>query len=279
MPAISAIEGHIPGYPPGSKFDDRVACCHAGVHGHSQAGIHSPNGKARSITLSGRYEDDRDWGTYFIYTGEGGRKDRKEVQDEDQAWCKGNQALMNACKNRLAIRVIRRYDEGKSHPTDKGYCYRYDGLYVITHAWRQKGKQHKLMCRFLFQKLKNQNSLKWGPDDVEPYNADECHVPPGTDPNPGRPSYPLTSTHPHPHSPRQSHLHLRPASSSVPAKKPPARPQLSAAANKVPLHTGMKRPSPDSLCDRPMKKPTWVPPPDESCDRLLRRANLPPKPV
>ncbi len=24
----------------------------------------------------------------------GGRKDRKEVQDEDQAWCKGNQALM-----------------------------------------------------------------------------------------------------------------------------------------------------------------------------------------
>ncbi len=157
------------------------------------------------------------------------------------------------------------------------------------------------MCRFLFQvrhslhlpsrsilivnvqKLKNQNSLKWGPDDVESYNPDECHVPPGTDPKSWTSKLPpdidaptSTSTSPVASSSSSS----RP--SSVPAmkpQKPPARPQLSAAANKVPLYTGMKRPSPDSLCDRPMKKPTWVPPPDESCDRLLRRANLPPKPV
>ncbi|KAF9038858.1 hypothetical protein BDZ89DRAFT_1061242 [Hymenopellis radicata] len=57
---------------------------------------------------------------------------------------------MNVCKKRSAIRVIRGYGErNSSFATEKGY--RYDGLYVITHAWRQKGKQNKLMCRFLFQ--------------------------------------------------------------------------------------------------------------------------------
>ncbi|KAF9028279.1 hypothetical protein BDZ89DRAFT_1133739 [Hymenopellis radicata] len=56
------------------------------------------------------------------------------------------------------------------------------------------------MCRFHFQKLKNQNSLKfltWGPDDIEPYNPDKCHVPLGTDPKSWT-SHRPTSTHQHP---------------------------------------------------------------------------------
>ncbi|KAF9015926.1 hypothetical protein BDZ89DRAFT_1076065 [Hymenopellis radicata] len=271
MPPISAIQGHIPGFPPGSKFEDRVACCHAGVHGHTQAGIHSSDGKARSITLSGRYEDDMDKGTYFIYTGEGGRKDRSKIQDEDQAWCKGNLHLMNACKKRSAIRVIRGYGERNStYATEKGY--RYDGLYVITHAWRQKGKQNKLMCRFLFQKLKNQNSLTWGPDDVETYDPDKCHVPLGTDPKSWASSPPdidaPTSTSPVASSSSSSRSPAIAHTKSIASTKsytPASRPQLSANAKMVPLPNpyvpspAVKRPLPESSCDRLLKRAFGAP--------------------
>ncbi|KAF8990594.1 hypothetical protein BDZ89DRAFT_1087017 [Hymenopellis radicata] len=289
MPPISELQGHIPGYPPGSKFEDRVACCHAGVHGHTQAGIHSPGGKARSITLSGRYEDDMDKGTYFIYTGEGGRKDRSKIQDEDQAWCKGNLHLMNACKKRSAIRVIRGYGERNStYATEKGY--RYDGLYVITRAWRQKGKQNKLMCRFLFQKLKNQNSLTWGPDDVEPYNSDKCHVPPSTDPKSWTSLPPdidaPTSTSPSPAA-SSSSSSRSPSIASSKSNRPASRPQLSANAKKASppnVYTpssAVKRPLLESSCDRLLKRPNLAPvaPMSTSWDRLLQNAGLATRPI
>jgi putative restriction endonuclease len=55
------VFGHIPGYPVGSRFENRAALAEAGVHRHRQAGISGSATKgADSIVLSGGYEDDQD---------------------------------------------------------------------------------------------------------------------------------------------------------------------------------------------------------------------------
>ena len=66
------VFGHIPGYPVGSRFENRAALAEAGVHRHRQAGISGSATKgADSIVLSGGYEDDQDLGNLIIYTGYG----------------------------------------------------------------------------------------------------------------------------------------------------------------------------------------------------------------
>ena len=61
------VFGHIPGYPVGSRFENRAALAEAGVHRHRQAGISGSVSKgADSIVLSGEYEDDQDFGNLII---------------------------------------------------------------------------------------------------------------------------------------------------------------------------------------------------------------------
>jgi putative restriction endonuclease len=66
------VFGHIPGYPVGSRFENRAELAEAGVHRHRQAGISGSASKgADSIVLSGGYEDDQDFGNLIIYSGYG----------------------------------------------------------------------------------------------------------------------------------------------------------------------------------------------------------------
>jgi len=67
------VFGHIPGYPVGSRFENRAELAKAGVHRHIQAGIAGTAKEgADSIVLSGGYEDDQDFGDELVYTGYGG---------------------------------------------------------------------------------------------------------------------------------------------------------------------------------------------------------------
>ena len=61
-----------------------------------------------------RYEDDRDEGEWFLYTGSGGRdlsgnKRVTNVQSFDQEFTKMNQALLVSCKKGLPVRVVRSF--------------------------------------------------------------------------------------------------------------------------------------------------------------------------
>ena len=67
-----------------------------------------------STALARRYEDDRDEGEWFLYTGSGGRdlsgnKRVTNVQSFDQEFTKMNQALLVSCKKGLPVRVVRSF--------------------------------------------------------------------------------------------------------------------------------------------------------------------------
>lgn len=59
-----------------------------------------------------RYEDDKDEGEWFLYTGSGGRdlsgnKRVNKVQSFDQTFDKMNKALLLSCEKGLPVRVVR----------------------------------------------------------------------------------------------------------------------------------------------------------------------------
>lgn len=59
-----------------------------------------------------RYEDDKDEGEWFLYTGSGGRdlsgnKRVNKVQSFDQTFDKMNKALLISCQKGLPVRVVR----------------------------------------------------------------------------------------------------------------------------------------------------------------------------
>ena len=58
----------------GQSWADRLECRQWGAHFPHVAGIAGQsNMGAQSVVLSGGYEDDRDEGEWFLYTGSGGR--------------------------------------------------------------------------------------------------------------------------------------------------------------------------------------------------------------
>ena len=66
-----------------------------GVHRPIIAGIHGrENEGAYSIVLSGAYEDDKDYGEHFLYSGCGGKEKKKGsrlgIQVEDQQLTRHN---------------------------------------------------------------------------------------------------------------------------------------------------------------------------------------------
>ena len=129
------IFGHIPSYPPGSRFESRKHLSECGVHRPTQAGISgSEHTGADSIVLSGGYEDDEDFGDVIIYTGQGGRNPETGKQYRDQSLTRGNMALAKSRIHGLPVRVIRKV-EGE---------YRYDGLFRVVDYWREEGKSRYL---------------------------------------------------------------------------------------------------------------------------------------
>ncbi|KAJ6494726.1 E3 ubiquitin-protein ligase UHRF1 [Mycena vitilis] len=138
--------GEIPGALVGSTFPSRHACWKAGVHGHTQAGIHgSESAPAYSIVMSGRYADDCDQGDTFIYSGEGGRS--KEVAGKskffgercaNQVWNRGNKSLQLSHATGRPVRVIRGHMLHSRYAPAEGF--RYDGLYRVTQVVYGDGK-------------------------------------------------------------------------------------------------------------------------------------------
>ncbi|XP_078657460.1 E3 ubiquitin-protein ligase UHRF1-like [Branchiostoma floridae x Branchiostoma belcheri] len=161
--------GPIPGVPVGTMWKFRVQASEAGVHRPHVSGIHGRETEgAYSIVLSGGYEDDKDDGEEFLYTGSGGRdlsgNKRTAEQSCDQKLTKMNLALARNCAAPLdtkkgadskdrwqegkPVRVLRNC-KGRKHskyaPEDGN---RYDGIYKIVKYWPAKGKSGFLVWRY-----------------------------------------------------------------------------------------------------------------------------------
>jgi len=167
------VFGHIPGIPVGTHWDSRQACSLDRVHRPVVAGIHGTKDEgAYSIALSGQYPDDEDNGDTFIYTGAGGREHEGNARDTwlrvgpqktNQTWDGwGNRSLLVSMETQLPIRVIRSARLPSMYAPTAG-MYRYDGLYVVTRAWQEKGKEQKLVCRYQLERLPGQPPLGINP--------------------------------------------------------------------------------------------------------------------
>lgn len=142
--------GEVPGYPPGTTFENRRELALSGVHRPIMRGISwTPNGPAESIVISGGYEDDQDWGDAILYTGMGGSKGG--VQTRDQALEYGNLALMRSYERRTPVRVIRGAKAGGQFSPSRGL--RYDGLFRVTDAFYEPGRSGHRVWRFVLTAL------------------------------------------------------------------------------------------------------------------------------
>jgi E3 ubiquitin-protein ligase UHRF1 len=181
IPLDAAVDGDAGEWFPrvGAGWNDRLHCRQWGAHFPHVAGIAGQSGVgAQSVVLSGGYEDDMDEGEWFLYTGSGGRdlsgnKRVSNVQSFDQAFDKMNEALRVSCERGLPVRVVRSAKEKRSAyappPPEEGVVsgppLRYDGIYMVTRAYRKPGAQGKLVCRYLFVRCDNEPA---------PWSSEEC---------------------------------------------------------------------------------------------------------
>lgn len=164
--------GAVPGVPVGSMWKFRLQVSEAGIHRPHVAGIHGRESDgAYSIVLSGGYEDDKDYGDEFYYTGSGGRdlsgNKRTAVQSCDQILKKMNLALAKCCaapvnakdggeaddwKKGRQIRVVRncKLRKHSKYAPDEGN--RYDGIYKVAKYWAEKGQSGFLVWRYLLKR-------------------------------------------------------------------------------------------------------------------------------
>ncbi|KAK9846356.1 hypothetical protein WJX81_002222 [Elliptochloris bilobata] len=164
----------------GEHWKDRLDCRQWGAHFPHVAGIAGQSGQgAQSVVLSGGYEDDRDEGEWFLYTGSGGRdlsgnKRVTSVQSFDQTFEKMNKALLMSCQKGLPVRVVRSAKEKRSaYAPGEDQPVRYDGIYRIARAYRKPGAQGKLVCRYLFIRCDNEPA-PWSSEDTgdQPWDVD-----------------------------------------------------------------------------------------------------------
>lgn len=143
---VPVIHGAVPGVAVGETFDTRAELRAAGLHRPLVNGISgSGENGAESIVLSGGYVDDEDHGDRILYTGAGGRDPETGRQIKDQEFTRQNRGLQVACERGMPVRVIR---GAGAKPHGPPYGYRYDGLWRVTRAWRELGRDGFLVCRF-----------------------------------------------------------------------------------------------------------------------------------
>ncbi|MEV0281728.1 YDG/SRA domain-containing protein [Streptomyces sp. NPDC050610] len=170
--------GHPPRIPKGAEFKNRKALAAADVHRPIQSGIWGKEKEeAKSIVVSGGYEDDQDYGDKIIYTGQGGQ-DESGRQVRDQTLTRGNAALVNSIATGRPIRVIRGARGNPDHSPKSGL--RYDGLFRVEQHWSQRGKSGFLVWRYHLSAVKST-------DENAAINA--SHIdPPSQEKNPGKDS-------------------------------------------------------------------------------------------
>ncbi|EIW59479.1 SRA-YDG [Trametes versicolor FP-101664 SS1] len=133
----------------------RLFLHHASVHSGILAGIYGNKHEGcYSVVLSGQYEDDKDEGYRFTYTGCGGRdtKDGEKVgpQTCDQSWNNSrNMSLRVSAQTKKPVRVVRGYKSSSDFAPVEGY--RYDGLYTVESAWMDVGKSGFQVCKYLLK--------------------------------------------------------------------------------------------------------------------------------
>lgn len=164
--------GPVPGIPVGSMWKYRLQVSEVGVHRPHVAGIHGrAEDGAYSIVLSGGYEDDKDLGDEFYYTGSGGRdlsgNKRTAEQSCDQKLTKMNLALARCCAAPLdvehgaeagewqegrQIRVVRNCKLAKHSKFAPKEGNRYDGIYKLVKYWPEKGRSGFLVWRYFLRR-------------------------------------------------------------------------------------------------------------------------------
>ena len=135
--------GSIPNYPVGSLFTNRTELAQSGVHRPMLAGISgSKTDGADSIVLDRGYHDDEDYGSYIIYTEQGGQDSirrqftGKQVRDQEITH-HSNWALKISYEENLPIRVVRGPHGDPAWSPSTGY--RLNGLYQIVRYWPDEG--------------------------------------------------------------------------------------------------------------------------------------------
>ncbi|KAF9527607.1 PUA-like domain-containing protein [Crepidotus variabilis] len=143
-------------------------CSDAGVHPTRNAGIAGSikEGGAYSVCLSGGYEDDKDDGDFFVYTGTGGQEDSwsghgKQTCDQDFDH-PHNAALKISAETRRPIRVVRGSNRDSEWAPVEGF--RYDGLYIVERAYYDKGKSGFRVCKYDIRRVPNQAPIPKNPD-------------------------------------------------------------------------------------------------------------------
>ncbi|MFC5147624.1 YDG/SRA domain-containing protein [Streptomyces aureoversilis] len=150
--------GHPPYVPVGMGFPNRRALRAAGVHAHLQGGIWGKaSEEAKSIVVSGGYEDDEDYGDEIIYTGQGGQDQATKRQVKDQVLTLGNAALVNSIATGRPVRVIRGSSGDRDHSPSEGL--RYDGLYRVEKHWSQRGTSGFLVWRYQLRAVASTDSI------------------------------------------------------------------------------------------------------------------------
>ncbi|KAG2110930.1 PUA-like domain-containing protein [Suillus discolor] len=169
--------GEIPGVPVGATWKLRKDCYDAGIHRHPTAGIQGSRVTgACSIVVSGQYDDDKDLGDTILYVGSGGGLPnnngwpikRPGPQVSDQEWTGwGNEALLRSHYTGKPVRVVRSSKFVSKFAPLNGY--RYDGLYTVTYACREKDSADRFyICRYNLERIPGQPPLP-------------CHSPVGHD--------------------------------------------------------------------------------------------------
>ncbi|WP_372509577.1 YDG/SRA domain-containing protein [Streptomyces humicola] len=143
------------GQPPdvhvGQEFKNRRALYEAKVHRQTQGGICGTAAKgAESIVVSGGYEDDADFGSEIIYTGQGARSDSGK-QIDHQYLKLGNAALVTSISSGRPVRVIRGRGGDPAYSPKQGL--RYDGLYRVEEFWSTIGKSGFRVYLFRLREL------------------------------------------------------------------------------------------------------------------------------
>ncbi|KAG2305378.1 hypothetical protein Bca52824_034029 [Brassica carinata] len=133
--------GPVPGILVGDIFYFWGEMCLVGLHTQMPAGIDyllakdgATEGLTTSVVTSGHYNDKTDEIQSLIYTGQGGTD--KEGKPRPQELKRGNLALKISQEKGNEVRVIR----GVEDPGDsKRKVYIYDGLYLVSDYWTEKG--------------------------------------------------------------------------------------------------------------------------------------------
>lgn len=155
--------GHVPGSVVGDFFYYRSELFILGLHRAIQAGIaYTSIGGEKigcSVVASGGYEDDKDQGETFFYTGQGGCDKQSKRQVRDQVAEGGNLALQNNCYKVQPVRVIRGHTDIATIQSPSKRIYSYDGLYNVVKEGVILGNAGFKVFQFKLERLPDQTEL------------------------------------------------------------------------------------------------------------------------